>query len=261
MLSEREFLTIYKDSMTYRYPQVKFKIADNRTIIGEHQGKEVRQYIDNAFLEYKTQPDSLGPILHRYVQSAVEVYELRAGLNQENIVPVIKPISYVKEMEKVAADAGAKKGLDLVYQTYNTQLVIAYAEDTPNGINYFSSYDFKKLGISQDSLRPIATRNLYRLLSNMQVKGGNGTFMIVAGGNYEASILLLDDVWTKENIPVDGDFVIGVPSRDVLLVTGSNDKDGISKLREAVKKTYQTGTYNLSDHLYKRVEGKFIQYD
>lgn len=82
---------------------------------------------------------------------------------------------------------------------------------------------------------------------------------MTAGGNYEASLILLDSLWTKTNIPVDGDFVIGIPARDILLVTGSNNKREISIAQRKVKEIYTTGNYQVSDNLYRRVNGKFVK--
>ena len=261
-LSKKEFLQVYYDSLTRRLPDVKFKMTDSFTIVGKYQGKEAQHAIDNAFNDYGSEPDSIGSILKRYVSTAADVYMTNEPLARDNIVPVIKPVSYLADMNNLKARIGAKKGFDGLCELYNDQLVIAYAQDTKTGIRYFPEEVFKKTGIAKDSLRTLAIRNLDRLLSSaIQLRGGDGLYMITAGGNYEASILLLDYVWTKENIKVDGDFVIGIPSRDVLLVTGSNDKAGISKLKEAVKKMYTTGNYTVSEDLYRRVGNKFIKYE
>ncbi len=84
--------------------------------------------------------------------------------------------------------------------------------------------DIKSLSIREDSIKQIAVRNLDNLLLSIQRNGGNGLYMLTAGGDYEASIILLDNVLTKSSLPIDGDFVIAIPNRDVLLITGSNDK-------------------------------------
>ena len=47
--------------------------------------------------------------------------------------------------------------------------------------------------------------------------------MLKAGGDYEASLLLFDDIWRDGQVKVDGDIVVAVPAKDVLLVTGSNN--------------------------------------
>lgn len=241
--------------MRHRFPTVNFSIKDDATFTGEYQGKIIQQNIDNAYRDYRSSPDSLAPILHRYASTAADVYASAVALSKDNIVPVIKSAGFVTDAEKMAGQAGGAKGFDAVFEPYNDNLVIVYAQDTKTGIEYFLPDDLKKAGIDKDSLRPMAIRNLIRLLPDIQIKGSKELYMVTAGGNYEASLLLMDDLWTKKNLAVDGDFIIGVPNRDLLLVTGSKDKVGIGKLRELVHRMYTTGNYPVSDALYKRGEG------
>lgn len=58
--------------------------------------------------------------------------------------------------------------------------------------------------------------------------------MLVADGTYEASLILFDGIWTKEQFPVKGDIVIYVPSRDLVLITGSEDKANLAKVHDIV---------------------------
>jgi uncharacterized protein YtpQ (UPF0354 family) len=249
------------DSLPHRFPAVKFTIKDDSTFVGEYQGNEIQQMIDNAYIEYKSAPDSLGSILHRYVMAAAEVYSSHGTLTKDNIIPVIKSVGYISSLQNVGASLGANKGFNAVFEKYNDQLMIVYAQDTKAGINYFPAEDLTKSGIAKDSLRVLAIKNLISLLPDIKVRAGDGLYMVTAGGNYEASLLLLDYLWTKKNMEVDGDFIAGVPTRDLLLVTGSNDKSGILKLKGLVKKMYATGDYTISDQIYRRVGDKFVKYE
>jgi uncharacterized protein YtpQ (UPF0354 family) len=74
--------------------------------------------------------------------------------------------------------------------------------------------------------------------------------MITAGGNFEASLILLDDIWTKENMPVDGQIVIAIPTRDLLLVTGSKNIEGISKIKSMAAEAWGQGPYQLLPDLF-----------
>lgn len=85
--------------------------------------------------------------------------------------------------------------------------------------------------------------------------------MITAGGFHEASLILLSSLWTKENFDVDGDIVAIIPNRDILIVTGSNNKQGISKLKEMANDFYQTGNYSISPFLFKWNGYKFERFN
>jgi uncharacterized protein YtpQ (UPF0354 family) len=156
---------------------------------------------------------------------------------------------------------GKGKDIEGVYEKYNAQLIITYAEDTKNNISYLTNDDIKSLNISLGYIKSIAVSNLDNLLTDIKRKGGDGFFMITAGGDYEASIILLDSIITKESLPVNGDFIIAIPNRDLLLITGSNDKAGILKIRDLAKKQFETGNYKISPFLYKWNGNKFLKYD
>ena len=75
-----------------------------------------------------------------------------------------------------------------------------------------------------------------------------------------ASLLLLDDIWSGGKLKLSGEIVIAIPTRDVLLVTGSDNKDGVKKLRELAKKTAADGPYSLTDRLFVYRGGKFERF-
>jgi uncharacterized protein YtpQ (UPF0354 family) len=247
----KEFTKQYFDSLTNKFPTAKFTIVDDSTIESKFQDNEIRISVDNAYREYQAEPDSLRQVLNKYLTVTSELYSLKGEINIGRIVPIIKPVSYLDDIKNVANKMGATKDVEGVYEKYNDQLIIAYAEDTKNSIRYLTHDDLKSLSIKTDSLKSIATRNLDRLLTNIQRRGRDGVFMLTAGGDYEASIILLDNIFIKESLPVKGDFVIAIPNRDMLLVTGSDDKAGISKIKEVATKSFATGNHQVSQWLFK----------
>jgi uncharacterized protein YtpQ (UPF0354 family) len=250
-ITVKEFTKKYFDSLTTRFPNAKFNIVDDSTIESKFQENDIRISVDNAYKEYRYEPDSLQKVLSKYLTVTSELYHPKEKINAERIVPIIKPIEYLDDIRSVANKMGGGKDIEGVYEKYNNQLIIAYAEDTKNSIRYLTHDDLKTLSIKADSIKMLATRNLDKLLTNIQRKGGDGVYMLTAGGDYEASIILLGNILTKESLPVNGDFVIAIPNRDMLLITGSNDKAGISKIKEIAKKSFETGNYQISEYLYK----------
>jgi uncharacterized protein YtpQ (UPF0354 family) len=247
----REFTQLYVDSLTNKFPAATFRMVDDSTIVSRFQDNDIRIFVDNAYKEYKAEPDSLQKVLSKYLATPTELFSAKAKINIDRIVPIIKPIRYLDEIKNVASEMGPTRDTKGVYERYNDQLIIAYAEDKENTIRYLTHADVKSLSINEDSIKQIAVRNLDRLLASIQKKGGDGVYMITAGGDYEASIILLDNVLTKENLPVDGDLVIAIPNRDMLLITGTNNKAGIEKIKEVSKKSFETGSYQVSEYLYK----------
>jgi len=110
-------------------------------------------------------------------------------------------------------------------------------------------------------LRGVALANLDRLLTKIEMRAGaDGIFLIEAGGDYEASLLLVDDIWSGGQIKVDGDIVAAVPAKDALLVTGSRNPSGLKQLRALARKL-ATGPYALTAALLVYRDGKFVVFD
>ena len=57
----------------------------------------------------------------------------------------------------------------------------------------------------------------------------------------ESSLLLADDFWDSFEGSVPGSIVIGMPARDVMIITGSRSPAGIAKVRRAVDRMFFAG--------------------
>ena len=259
VMTKEEFAKAYMDTLSKTYPAFRFGLNTDLSITAQKDSLEFKHFTDNIYLAYQAEPDSIQSIFRRYLASTADLFKEKKGINTTDLIPVIKPGNYLEEVN--ALTANTDKPAPLVSEKYNDELLIAYVQDSENSMQYLTDEDFKKLAIPKDSLRAIAIRNLDKVLSNAQIHNGNGIYMVTAGGNYEASLILPGILWTKENFPVKGDFVMAVPTRDLLLITGSDDKAGITKLKEFVAKSYKTGNYTISEHLFKWTGKKFERFD
>jgi uncharacterized protein YtpQ (UPF0354 family) len=258
-LSERDFIKLYMDSLKKIYPEVSFKIESELTIKADFNGNEFTHYLDNSYKEYQLEKDSLNQVISKYIASSVELYTDRGEIKIERIIPLIKPIDYLNDIMQLAQDKGDNEPW-IVYEKYNDKLIIVYGEDTEKSIVYFTKKEFAKLNIDKDTLLDLAVKNLNRILPDIQRHGGNGSFGLAAGGDFETSLILLKSIWTKENFDVDGDFVIAIPNRDLLLITGSNNKQGIERISELVADSYKTGNHPVSPFLFFWNGEKFEEY-
>jgi uncharacterized protein YtpQ (UPF0354 family) len=185
-----------------------------------------------------------------YISASGEIFSKREKINTAGIVPIIKPASCLEQVAPMA-----------VYEKYNNELLITYAEDTGNSIRYLTQQDIDLLALDLDLLRSIAVNNLNSLLTDIKLHGDGSVYMLTAGGDYETSLILLSYLFTKQNMPVDGDFVIAIPNCDLLLITGSNNKAGIHKIKEIAARAFLTGSCQVSEYLYKWNGDKFEKFE
>jgi uncharacterized protein YtpQ (UPF0354 family) len=256
----KEFTKQYLDSLTARFPGTSFSLIDDSTIKSGFQGNDIKIMTENAYREYKAQPDSILNVINKYAAVAGDLQKLKEKVKPDQVVPVIKPMEFLDAIKNMGTNPDSVKG-SCVYDQYNDQLIIAYAENNKNSIRYLTEDDLLSLNIPRDSLKRHAIRNLDRILPEITRNGGDGFFMLTAGGDFEASMILLPNILNKESLPVNGDFVIAIPNRDMFLITGSNNKAEISKLRELAKKSYNEENYPVSEYLYKWNGKRFEKYD
>ena len=256
LLTERQFTSAFMDSLKRMYPGNIYTIKQDLEIDVKIGELNLTHFLNNAYNSYKNEPESLSSIMSLYLRGALDMYREETPIQKNKIVPVIKDAAYITDVAKTV-----DKSPELVYDKYNDKLVIIYAEDNENGIAYFSTERFMESGINRDSLLPIGLKNLDSILPKIEILGDNGYYMLVAGGNYETSLILLDGIWTKENLKVKGDIVIAIPTRDLLLVTGSKDTEKLKKMRAIAKEAWQSGSYQLTPDLFRWNGKKFEPFE
>jgi uncharacterized protein YtpQ (UPF0354 family) len=151
-----------------------------------------------------------------------------------------------------------KRGDEPLFEAFNGELVIAYVEDNETRSRYLNTSD--DVG-DRKSLRALAISNLPRILPKVRMLPHEDAWAtITAGGNYESSLLLFDEVWTSGQIKFDGDIVVAIPARDTLLVTGSNSRKGLEAVRAMAAKLAD-GPYRLTKTLFVFREGRFVEFE
>lgn len=221
-------------------------------------------YLDNAYDAYRAEPGAKDDIIRRFVGADVETVTARQGeheLDVSRIVPIVKDRAWLEETGKSMQQSGAKELPDTVYEDLNAELVIIYAEDTPRTIRYLTPAALAKAHLERKNLRALACANLQRLLPKINRPGANGVYMITAGGVYESSLLLLDSVWADVQKDVQGEIVVAIPTRDLLLVTGSRDAKGIETVKQLARKASAEGSYRLTTQLFVFHDGKLEEFN
>lgn len=256
-LNEKDFTKIYFDSVSERYPNVKFSVTGNLTITSTLEEEELSHFLDNAYKEYRQSPNDLGIIITRYINGVYSLFN-KKEIDKTRIIPIIKPADYIEELKKLTNNDSTSV---VVFQNYNDQLMVVFAEDTDYSLRYINSEDINGLGIDNDTLLTFALNNLRNILPQVNKIEGDNIWGLAAGGNIENSLILLSHLWTKENFPVKGDIVVSIPNRDILLVGDSANKESMVKIKEDTSKLFETGSYPVSNKLFKWNGLSFSLYD
>jgi uncharacterized protein YtpQ (UPF0354 family) len=134
-------------------------------------------------------------------------------------------------------------------------LAVGYTVGPPYGDRLLSWADLDRFGLSHRALRRHASDNLDRMLQRVRIHGQPPALMLSFDG-LESSVLLADAFWESLVGGVPGELVVGVPARDVVIVTGSESRPGLEKARRAVDRVFFAGDQHLlTRHLLVRRHG------
>ena len=160
---------------------------------------------------------------------------------------MIKDVLYLKEI--LNNSTGDKV---TVTEHLAGDLWIVYAFDTPEAMLTMQNKHLRELDLKTQHLRPLAIENLRRILPPVLQHGDGPVYMLTAGADYVASLMLFDDIWDEIQEAIEGDIVAAVPSRDTLLFTDSTSKEGIEELRASITRITNSGGYLVSSTMFRR---------
>jgi len=182
--------------------------------------------------------------------------ERRSLSGKSRVVPVVKDIGWLSETS--AADG--RTPFEYAHEPLNEQLVIVYAEDRSSRIRYLTRKEVAAMDLEPGQLRALAAANLGNILPPVSLRRGNAVAMVVAGGDYEASLLAAPELWSAK-MAAEGELVVAIPARDLLLVTGTGTPGGVAQLREAASTLYREASNRLTPDLFVYRDGRFTRID
>jgi uncharacterized protein YtpQ (UPF0354 family) len=149
---------------------------------------------------------------------------------------------------------------DNVLDEYFEDLVVGYTAGPPYGDTLVTWDDLDRYALSRRELRREAAATLDELLDTVRIHGQPPALMVDFKG-LESSLLLADAFWDSLEDSVPGELVIGVPARDVVIITGSQSRTGIEKARRAVDRVFFAGgPHLLMQDLLVRRDGDWELY-
>ncbi|MEO0345837.1 MAG: DUF1444 family protein [Pseudomonadota bacterium] len=264
VLDEQAFTARYAALLVSSYEGARVEVVGPLEVRVTGVGDESStSFLDNAYGVYLSDPAELDAVLQRFVDSIGQmVADDNTTGHIDSLFPVIKDVGYieqVRELMRTTDGADPDAPFPLYFEPLNSDLVVMYAFDSEASIRFASSEDIEALGIQGKELQIRALDNLLAYLPEIGREGDDSLSMVLADGNYEASLLLYDEIWSREVFRVAGDIVVFVPARDVLLVTGTEDEAGLARARGLVSEN--DFSYAISPHAYVRTADGWARFE
>lgn len=138
---------------------------------------------------------------------------------------------------------------------------VCYLIDEGSHYSFANHGQLKAAGLSLEELHRLAVGNLAALIGakpGLALHSGAGHHGLTMGGQFEASLVLVDDLWDRtlaEHFP-NGPLV-AIPARDVLLFCDAKSREGLGHLRAAVARVTAGGNHLLAEKVFARVAGQW----
>ena len=149
-----------------------------------------------------------------------------------------------------------------VFRALGNGLLVAYVVDTGDALQVLQYRHLAESGFAAGELHIRAVENLLGLArEKLEVRSCRGVFVALMGGNFEASLLIVDRIWdeTLAHLVPNG-FVAAVPARDILAFCDIASQAGIAELRAIVARA-ETLDHPLIPTLLCRQGASWIRYE
>ena len=193
-------------------------------------------FLTNMYAEYYTAPFlQRGRALDAFITSLLETdTDLPSSLDdaRANLLPKVRERIF-HESWKLQICLQEKRPPKIQYQVLAGHMAVDVVYDTPNAVRTISLEDLEQWSVTFEEALAIGRDNLWSISKEPFGELAPGTYVSTWQDTHDATRMFLHDlVW---QLDVKGSHVVMVPDRNVLLVTGSDDAEGLVRMAEEAK--------------------------
>ncbi len=198
-----------------------------------------RVNLENMYAEHCNLPDSERANHLKRVLLALLQVEFELPEDFEDARPDLRPKIWTRatfEMMKLTSEIENTKSLDLPLIPIGEHLLLGIVYDLPTSMRSINYENLETWGVTIYEALEAATHNL--LESGFTLASiGDKLYASVIDDHYDCCRLLAQDI--LRSLKLTGDPVITLPNRSTLLITGSDDTEGLTMLADLTEKAFE----------------------
>lgn len=262
-VSKKEFRRLFMVAMHERLPHLKCGVSPDDElgvlIDGVEGYEKVIKRLDNAYLEFRNDPRKRDDIISRWADSTA-AFGRPLTVDRAAIVPVIKPRIWLATAYQPAATPPPGSDQELAFESINDELIGLYASFGAT-IHFLKREDLAKAGIPAQEAHSLARANLRARTPQRDFVEFNGSLAINVGGNFEAAMLLDEEIWKDPCLADAQTVLVAVPDRNTILAGTDTAVDAVWKLAFMADNLARTQAHPITSALYARRAGRFEPLD
>ena len=164
-----------------------------------------------------------------------------------DLLPTLRSRTYF-ELTKLQTQLQHDGEFDCAYQPIGEHLALSLVYDLPEAMLVVTNDALAKWGVSFYEAMEVARQNLAQRPAQIG-RIGDGLYVLATGDAYDATRMMVLDM--VRHLSVNGDPIAMVPSREHLLITGSEDTQGLSAMANLAEKMFQEEHHLISLHAFR----------
>lgn len=222
---------------------------------------DVRTFdLEDAYSAYRQDPDSIEfaiqDVMADWTVAAVATPAFEAV--RDHIMPMLKPLEVIVGLPD--------QSLIPVYLPFSDDLIITYVVAHDAQANYVTMSHVQEWLVDPRELHMIALENLHRHSKNCRIylRGNDPAhvvFIVGAGDGFDATRILLPELFAPIEARLLGRTVVGIPHRDLLLIFSDADPQIFAEIVLQVQQDALNHEHGLTDQLFMLSNGRIVAYD
>jgi uncharacterized protein YtpQ (UPF0354 family) len=250
--TRQSFFLLYSRLLELRCGARELRYEEPDTLsLKTAEGGEHKLHLENLWIQSRQDLAEGREVIERYV-SVVSGFGKEIEAARDAVVPLVKDQTYIDFL-------GEENSVPIEHLA--ADLWIVYAVDRDINITSLTEKEMVALELTHKDLRDLATENLRNILPPVECHGEGPWFLLTAGGDYVASLLLLDSVWQFAAEEAKGDVVAVAPTRDAVLFTNADSVEGLAEIRRRAKELVSTSDHVVSPTLLRRIGNGWVAFD
>lgn len=242
-------------------PEVEVVGIGDLTVNLRVRGREVVGDLESFYNAYHALPERLPDVWLSLAEALLDqpVDRSEDDLDRllDRVMPMLKPLALLSELR-------TQKLPLVVYRPLVADLMVTYVIDEGQSVVYLNEDHLAKWGVTEPTLYWQALQNLrakpWKPYPGM-IGSGKAALLILNGNDgYDATRLLLPELFADFVARMPGATVFGVPNRDFLIAFSDADQRVFNQVRAQIEVDAQTQSHPLTDQLLTLVDGQLQLY-
>ncbi|MEQ8844051.1 MAG: DUF1444 family protein [Phycisphaerales bacterium] len=182
---------------------------------------------------------------HLFDEEAMSVAAMPWQMARTRIMPRIQPEAIFDRLSRE----------HVAHTSYVNDTVIVYVLDMPHMTISVTTEQMIRWGLDAEGLDAVARENLRRYTPELEFRmvsaeDGGRAMILTQQDGYDASRLLLDDLFMDLAPRLGGDFLVATPSRDMLLAISTSPEPFIHRLQGRIDQDFARLPYPITNRLF-----------